>query len=468
MTKINYLVRDLDEIDSNPLAAHLPLAPVSPEACGSALYRVLKYSPQERELPAEIRLLKTFRLKKFIEPPPQARFALQCVMTQVIHSYFERNPLTPLGRKLMHGFPVDLKVKPEITMITGLPGMGKSTVATAITDYLSSSHGQAVYHDTFHGEPVCLKQLTYVRRNLPARATMNSICENFGDTVDSALEENIYAAKFRKIAGRTNTNHVNEMRKIIAAHGIGLLVFDEFQNLSLRGRGAKEVLQMLVNFRDELGVPILVVGTTASRKIFEKDPAAARRLSEGGCFEIQRPTTPHDKWFQQLCREAWNYSWVRDPVDWDDGFFDKLFDVSQGIPAILLTAMQKAQSWAITEGLERVDMDVIQHVYDQFMTPVHAVISALRLGDYRSLAKLDGILGKALRDLDKGESEADMPPTQSKGVDREGEVVQASKSAKPNKAKLGRTRPVIQPEELKSFVTAPDSVEVMNRMEAQA
>lgn len=76
--------------------------------------------------------------------------------------------------------------------------------------------------------------------------------------------------------------YLSEIRKIITTHHVGLLVLDEFQNLSLMGVGAAKVIAFLVNLRDELGIPIVIAGTYKALRLLEGDLSISRRLVEGG------------------------------------------------------------------------------------------------------------------------------------------------------------------------------------------
>lgn len=461
MSQVNYLVRGIPELDDNPIAAHLPLAPLNQSDCENAIFRNLRYHPSERELPPEVRLLKTLRLRTFMEPHPVALDALQSVTTTVVHACTERNPLTPKGRKLMHGFQVELTNKPGITMICGMSGMGKSSIVTAITDYICSFSGQCVEHTTFKGDPVCFKQLTYLRRNLPPRATMSAVCEDLGDTADAALEEHLYGHLFRKISGARHTAFINSTRKIVASHTVNLLVFDEFQNLTFNGASKKEVVQMLVNLRDEMGCPILVVGTPATRTLFDSDPATARRLTEGGCFELVRPVNARDEWFIKLCKHAWMYTWVPEPLGWEDEFVEALYEISQGIPAIMLTALQKAQFHAIKDGLKSVTMDLIHHVYQKQMSSVHDTINTLKGGNYKEILKLDGVLPNVLRQFEQ-EALSDARRAAPAAV---APAAVASGAVSPNKPKKPtRAKPVLNAEEMDAGLGAEDGRELLNRV----
>jgi hypothetical protein len=65
------------------------------------------------------------------------------------------------------------------------------------------------------------------------------------------------------------------------------------------GVGAKKIIALLVNLRDELGLPIVLVGTYKALRLLEGNMSSARRLCEGGYFDLARPPSAEDP----LCQD---------------------------------------------------------------------------------------------------------------------------------------------------------------------
>jgi hypothetical protein len=69
---------------------------------------------------------------------------------------------------------------------------------------------------------------------------------------------------------------------------------------------------MLSNLRDEIGVPIILIGTYSAAKLLQsKKYSLIRRLIDGGLHELRRPEDVSDKDFQKFCDVCWGYQWVR-------------------------------------------------------------------------------------------------------------------------------------------------------------
>jgi hypothetical protein len=384
-----YRVRGVPEIDSNPLLAHLPLPPETDNDAFMALALRPDFDPRERDLPNSIRRLRIKRLRRFYVPTLKAhRQALIDISTNVFDGYIPRNPMTAEGQALLYGGAADLDFRPTISLVAGHSGMGKSTLIDRIVGHLGN---QLHRHVCFDGKPFTEKQILFLRRNCPEHCTVGTLCSTFGDYTDRVLGLKLYSGVFAKLQGGSRTLYLSEISRIIKNHHVGLLVLDEFQNLSLMGVGAKKIIALLVNLRDELGLPIVVVGTYKALRLLEGDMSTARRLVEGGYFDLERPASAAvDSWVD-LCQIAWAYQWVRKPVDFDSDICEALYEVSQGITGIMISAFAFAQLAAIEDGTECVDAALIRKVYLERMKPLHPAIRILQSGDPILIDKFDDL-----------------------------------------------------------------------------
>ena len=379
------------ELDQNPLTSHLcPLPEDEKEAYGRLQLR-LQMDVTDREKPNSLRRRRIRTLGRFFVPadPVHARALIE-IGSNVIDSYIHRNPLMPNGQMMLHGRKPPMNFRPAISLITGHSGMGKSTLMDRILEAIGP---QVTRHAAFAGQPFPESQILWLRRNVPPRCTVSRLCQTFGRYTDQILEYPAYDTAFMKLRPRAGGEDVYlaEISKIIRAHHVGALVLDEFQNLSLLGSGAKYIIALLVNLRDELGVPIVLVGTNKSLELLEGNFSPARRLAEGGYFELVRPNAAGDPVWQSTCKRAWQYQWVKNPTEFSDEVCEKLYDVSQGITGVMLTAFQHAQLMAIEHESETVTADLIQAAFDERMQPLHQSIRAMRSGDPNLMAQWDDL-----------------------------------------------------------------------------
>lgn len=378
------------EIDGNPLAAHLPLAPDDDDAAFFALANAPAFNVEDRSLPSPVRRLRIKHLNRFFVPvSPVHRRALSSIVTSVHDGYIARNPMTPLGQRFLYGNTVASSYKPEITMVSGYSGMGKSTLIDRTLNYLSQS--PVWNHSTFEGKAFPETQIVWLRRNVPEACTVRALCETFGEHTDAMLGQKLYTGVFSKLQRGGRNSYLSEIKKIIVSHHVGVLILDEFQNLSLMGLGANKIIALLINLRDELGLPIVIVGTYKALNLLKSDMSISRRLAEGGYFDIARPLGPDDENWQSLCWAAWEYQWVRKPIAFSDDVCSALYEVSQGITAIMLATLATSQIAAIESGVESVDANMIRKVFRERMEPLHQPIRALQSQDVKLMDLFDDL-----------------------------------------------------------------------------
>jgi hypothetical protein len=380
----------VEEIDSNPLLAHLALAPETNEDAFFGLAIQPEFDISDRTLPRAIRRLRLNRLRRFFAPILLEHYrALTGICDQVFDGYIGKNPMTPEGQAFLYGDPVSSQFHSTISFIVGHSGMGKSTLVSRILNYLGE---QVNRHTQFRGEAFPETQILWLRRDVPPHCTVGKLCTSFGDYTDRILHLSLYKGIFDRLGKTDNGAYLKEIRNIVVNHHVGLIVLDEFQNLTLIGVGAKKVLAWLNSLRDELCVPIVVVGTYKALKLVQKNLSVPRRLVEGGYFELKRPMSWEDPNFCSLCTLLWKYQWVRKPIDISDEIREALYEVSQGITAIVINVFITAQIAAMEDGeRETIDANLIRRVFQERMGPLHRAIAVLRSGDPRLIETFDDL-----------------------------------------------------------------------------
>jgi hypothetical protein len=134
--------------------------------------------------------------------------------------------------------------------------------------------------------------------------------------------------------------------------------------------------------------------------------SSARRLCEGGYFDLERPLSAEDEAWNLLCDAAWKYMWVRRPAKFDTNIADALYEVSQGISGIMLSVLATAQLAAMEEdSAETVDADLIRKVYRERMTPLHPAIRILKSGDPNLMDGFDDLYRNAYPSGDRSEDD---------------------------------------------------------------
>lgn len=402
----SYTPYPIDEFRGNPLVEAINMPPLNDDDVIRRLIQKPNFCPSERELPPMMRMLLPARLKSFMFPTSQHVNIMKQIYCQVIDGYRFRNPLDVNTQNMLHGggrynFEPVIDT-PEnrpatISFLTGLSGMGKTTLIRAIMGAMGKS---VIMHSNYQGKAFTESQILYLMRNVPDQCTPKILCKSYGTYTDSLLATKLYSKSFS--TDLTRSGYVDELKKIITNHHVGALVLDEFQSLSLAGTdGVKELIAMLINFRDQLGVPIILVGTYEAADLLGNGLSLTRRVVDGGFHELNRPESPDDEEWRVLCDIVWKYQWVQKPVDMSDEIRDTLYDRSQGVTAIMLTLFIAAQIQAIDSGAEVVDVKLLKEVYQNRLKPLHKIIDALRSKRSDLLSQYDDLYIKAFTELKK-------------------------------------------------------------------
>lgn len=399
-----YTPYPIEEFCGNPLVEAINFPPLNNDDAIKRLIQKPRFDPSERELPSMMRMLLPARLRSFMFPTAQHVNIMKQIYCQVIDGYRFRNPLDPSTQKLLHGEALH-HYEPvidtpgnrpaTISFLTGLSGMGKTTLIRAVMGAMGRS---VIMHSDYQGKPFTESQILYLMRNVPDQCSPKILCKSYGSYTDSLLATKLYSKPFSTDLSRSG--YVDELKKIIANHHVGALVLDEFHNLSLAGtNGVKELIAMLINFRDQLGVPIILIGTYQAADLLDGGLSMTRRVVEGGFHELIRPESHDDEDWKAMCQIAWKYQWVKNPAEWSEAILETLYECSQGITAIMLTLFIAAQIQAIDSGSEIVDAELLKSVYRDRLKPLHPIIDALRSKDLNLLDQYDDLYIKAFAEL---------------------------------------------------------------------
>jgi hypothetical protein len=283
----------LPEYADNPFICALPA--IRDQSTAINELRLLPtFNPEEVNLPPHIRVHAMQRLlTQFFQPFAQhvtleTRFAIL-----IRQGYIGRNPETPDFKKhLLNGYDrivnkdIRLTTRTDITTtansfgIVGTSGCGKSLAIRRIL----ASYPQAIFHPNLQ-----IIQVPWLKLECPSNGSLKELCKNFFVALDNRL-----GTQYRKQRGkaRTGTDElITEMAQLAQIHGLGVLVIDEIQNLSVnRSGGEAPMLNFFVSLVNEVGIPVVLVGTPKARRLFAKDFSQARRSSGLGSVSWDRMT----------------------------------------------------------------------------------------------------------------------------------------------------------------------------------
>jgi len=280
-------------------------------------------------------------------------------------------------------FSVEKTTARSMSLI-GISGSGKSSSLERVLN----TYPQVIYHESKN-----FIQLTYLKIECPSNGDLESLCLNFFNAVDVMLDTN-YEQKYSK--QRLSVPKMLALMRQTATHrAIGVLVIDEIQRLSqVRSGGKEQMLEFFVELVNQVGMPVVLVGTPKARPIFELELQSGRRSA--GIGSIYWETIPqkadagekdHPNWLA-FSNALWRYQWlVHGAEPLTDDIRDCWYELSQGVLDIVVKLFVLSQMRAIASKQEKITVRILRSVYEQDLKPIHPMLAALRSRDPELIIK---------------------------------------------------------------------------------
>jgi hypothetical protein len=154
--------------------------------------------------------------------------------------------------------------------------------------------------------------------------------------------------------------------------------------------GSEKMLNFFVNLVNNVGVPVILVGTPKAVKVLQGDFRQARRGSGLGgdmvCDRIQK-----DEVWDLLVSSIWHYQWTKKETPLTSEISSILYEETQGIPDLLKKVYAIAQAYAISSGKEEITPYIIRKAAKENLKLVQPMLTALKTGNIREIAKYEDI-----------------------------------------------------------------------------
>lgn len=378
VTRARYTRSRLSELGGNPLAEALPDR-LSTQALVKAVAALPDFADEQREWSVADRLMAARRLQACVIPSPDFYRFYDEVHALIAMGYASRNPLEPRVVEWMYDVASHRRcaerTSAESLFVTGMSGVGKTTMLRSILHCFP----QVIVHDAYQGRAFAQKQLVYIYVEVPPDASRKGLCLAIFRAVDEALGTN-YGSQYGR--ARTSVDAMQDgIRTICTTHCVGVLIIDEFQNLSVaRAGGDKILLQFFDTLSNQARVPIIKIGTPPAMHLFAHVFRSARRAGTGGFFEMHRHGVHDDHW-RRIVKIIWRYQWVKNPIPLTEALVVRLYEFTQGLPAMVMRLMQGANSHAIATGHETIDERILDQVYKRDFRLVGHALKALKHGE---------------------------------------------------------------------------------------
>jgi hypothetical protein len=327
----------------NPMALVFP-APLSPEE----MYDRLTVDPPVRDAAfrnqtLEVRLEGTDQLDEPYTPFPHDSDIVGEVVSLVRKSLRFRNPKFPQVMYFIMQIAAGVVgTLPRLQrtggggalglLISGPSGTGKSSLIDRIVEHLGA---YARYHYTLFGRPCMWPQLGVIRI---------TVGDSWKDTLVAISRE--IDRQYGRDVLFTRERYATEPRLqhvVWTALSSGFppcIILDEFQRLGdLNPRAAGRILNKLIDLMQDWGIPVVVVGTVAVRRLFEAFPMEMGKFSGGAGFQFQRldESDPNTSNFIITLKEL---SVSVAPIQYSDEFDRYLVMHSMGVRRIMREFMR--------------------------------------------------------------------------------------------------------------------------------
>lgn len=188
---------------------------------------------------------------------------------------------------------------------------------------------------------------------------------------------------------------IADVADLCLIHAVGLIVIDEFQHMNLaKSGGEKKMINFLVTLVNVVEVSILLIGTPKALRLFANEFRQARRASGEGSMVWDR--LQQDENWEEFLDQIWPYQWLQSPKERDELLTNKLYELTQGVPDIVVKLFCIAQARAIllaeTPEDECLTVELLDDVFEEDFSIVKPMLDALNSGDKRALEKCDDLV----------------------------------------------------------------------------
>ena len=402
MEKARYLEQVIPEYQGNPMIEALPEIWAG-DTVEEMLSEEAPHHDGERMLDARYRMHCIQRLFHYFQPLEQHIDIEQRISRCIRQGYLNRNPCTKEYARILadgyealsgrRGYQFIQGFRPNASGFTiiGMSGVGKSTAVEKIL----SLYPQCISHDGYHGQPLVLTQIVWLRLDCPHDGSIKGLCFQFFEAIDRAMGTD-YFPRYTKSRYTVDVLMVL-MTQLVNLYQIGILVIDEIQHLSLaKGGGSEKMLNFFVTLVNTIGIPVVMIGTTKAMSILQSEFRQARRGSGQGDLLWDR--MQNDLSWEIFVTSMWKHQWTRSKIPLTEEMRNILYEESQGIIDIAVKLYAMVQIKAITVGSDSFSARDFHAAAAEKLGLVKPMLDALRTGDKKKIRQYGDISPVSIED----------------------------------------------------------------------
>jgi hypothetical protein len=386
-----YTDQTISQYKGNPLIEALPDIIDDPQKLTLQLTSYPSFSKSDIELPAIYRIHLVKNIENYFKPLSVHYSVEQIISRMLRNGYVNRNPVKTSNQTLNYTWQkypleeVTQSTTPELG-IFGISGIGKTTLIKKIL----SLYPKVILHTDYKGNRTIRYQITWLLVQTPSNGSPKSLCLNLLSQIDEIFKDNAY---YKKGANK-NTDELPEyIKTVVKQHSIGLLVFDELQNLrGIGGKKEEQLLNFFVELSNTIEVPIIMIGTLKALPLFNTEFRNSRRIC--GEENIIWNRIENDAEWKSFIGDLFNFQWTKHKVEVTNELTDLLYDQSQGITDIAIKIFMLSQYRAISTGTEKITRGIVKSVAKDSLKPILPMLDALRRNDEEDLKNFGDIYFK--------------------------------------------------------------------------
>jgi hypothetical protein len=378
-----YRPQHLPQFKGNPMIEALPKA-MSNDELFEAMTLLPEFTPEQQAWPDEDRIQMIVSLSNFMIPSKRHVKLGRALDSMLRGGYVGRIPRTvEHAKRLQKTYESAVSQRPSpmatltnnpqlSTLLMGLPGMGKTTSVKRFFSHFP----QVIYHPAHH-----VYQVTYLHVEMPSDgASIKALAYGILHQLDKLIPGANYYKTHTTIKQSADAL-MRGIARLLHQHFVGFLIADEIQNLTNAnsGKGKQTVMTELVSACNDLGVPILFIGTNKAAQVFSLDFRTSRRASGHGIEHWDRldEIMTIDSGIEGDGRQE-RSEWNQQPVELNAALSSTMYHLSQGVIDVAIKIFASAQVRAIFDKSEKVTVELLSDVYKTEMQRLHPMLCALR------------------------------------------------------------------------------------------
>jgi hypothetical protein len=409
-----YTPQRIPQYRGNPLIEALP--PIaSDEELVDLLFDLPEFDAEQRGWLTEERMHMVSQLSSFLQPLERHIRLARALDTMIRSGYVGRAPSTVEhvavfqdlyeAQKTKRAFKLELSTadnKQLSSSLIGMSGLGKTTAIRRIL----RRYPQVIYHPAHH-----IDQIPWLHIEAPHDGmSMKGLAASLFRKIDQLVPDAGYYDMYMSVRSASGEVLMNHAALTMHKHFVGVLVVDEIQNLANKGTSKETLMSALVTASNQLGVPIVFVGTNKAHDVLGLNYRQGRRSVGHGfpawpLFSSSGAISDENTWgeWEQFLTSLWTYQWIRKPVPLTQPMADTMTSCSQKNPDIAIKLFACAQWRAMLDDSETFSVHTIVSILEHELSIMRPMIDAMRTNDTAMLRTYDDIplvtFGTLLDDL---------------------------------------------------------------------